>query len=313
MFHPLSTKNPLDLDAAVFLARASEAAYEEDPAVDTWAKANGFPQGGNSFSNSHVQGFWAATGDIAFMALRGTQTVAHWVRNFTVATSKHEWGRVHLGFHDGVYQVESAIGDFIVAASKAQYVWITGHSLGGAMAVIAAARVKMSGIRASVCTFGQPKMGLSDFAERFAIELPGRYARFVNQNDVVPRIPPVYIHFGLQKRIVRPGVLGLLESVAVAGAVEVHPNLFSAKTALSVSAFDSAKAIQNSEIDGPMVIDAELPPLSNQQFLDLQLALQEEELGPALEGRFLDLHLPSIQDHRISEYIRLLTEIRDAS
>ena len=47
------------------------------------------------------------------------------------------------------------------------------------------------------------------FAERFSVEMPGRLWRFINQSDIVARVPPgpLYRHVGAIKRIVSPGVL----------------------------------------------------------------------------------------------------------
>lgn len=311
MAHPLETHDRLNLAAAVFLAQASQAAYSQDAEADAWARSAGFPGGVNSFSRQNVQGFWAVHGQIALLSLRGTQSAAHWIRNLTVAPSNHQWGRVHLGFHDGIVDVEEDMRAFIDAARGTRFVWVTGHSLGGAMALIAAARLKMSGIVSTTYTYGQPKMCFSNFADRFATELPGRYVRFVNQNDVVPRIPPFYIHFGNLKRIVRPGVLESfsLESAAAPDPLS-QPHLAAAKASIEASALESAVAIAAAEIKQPLVIDSELPPLTDQQFLELKIALSAES---GLEGAGLEFALPSIRDHGIAKYIALLAQIRDQS
>jgi len=312
MAHPLETHDRLNLGAAVFLAKASQAAYSEDASADAWAKSEGFPGGVKSFSRENVQGFWAVQGQIALLALRGTQSTAHWIRNLTLAPSNHQWGRVHLGFHDGIVDVEPDMQEFIGAARNARFVWVTGHSLGGALALIAAARLKMSGISSTTYTYGQPKMCFSNFADRFASELPGRYVRFVNQNDIVPRVPPFYVHFGNLKRIVRPGVLESfsLESAAAAPDPVTRPQLAAAKATIEASVMESAVAIAASGIDKPLVIDSELPPLTNQQFLELKIAL---EADAGLEGAGLEFALPSFKDHGIANYITLLTQIRDQS
>ncbi|WP_437782938.1 lipase family protein [Sorangium sp. So ce1097] len=75
--------------------------------------------------------------------------------------------------------------------------YVTGHSLGGALAVIAAALLHTSpaldGIRerlSGVYTFGQPMVGYHDFADRFRKEFGSKLFRHVYQNDIVPRLPP---------------------------------------------------------------------------------------------------------------------------
>ncbi len=312
MSHTLLTRSGLDLSLAVFLAEASQTAYADASAVTVWAKSQGFSKGATSFNRSNVQGFWCVEGDVALLAFRGTQNIMHWIRNVRVAPWKHTWGYVHRGFLDGVNDVEVELQKFDAAIVNAKHVWVTGHSLGGAMAVIAAARLKIKGFKPFLYTYGQPKMCFSGFADRFAIELPGRYVRFVNQDDIVPRVPPFYSHFGLVKRIVRPGVLESIqqESLAMPSA-EVASMVTNLERITMKTTLESAEAVAASGIDQALLIDAELPPLNDKEFLELQMSLGAGETGlepdsPELEGFF-----PSIKDHAISEYIRLLTEIRD--
>ena len=313
MSHPLATTDRLNLAAAVFLAEASQAAYNPDLDADVWARPRGFPGGVSSFENkeAQVQGFWCAEGEIALLALRGTENIRHWIRNLKVWPWEHPWGHVHLGFFDGVVKVESHIEDFIQAARGKKYVWITGHSLGGAMAVCAAARARIGGVDATTYTFGQPMMCRSDFSQRFAMELPGRYLRFVNQKDIVPSVPPGYGHFGGMKRIVRPGHLeGGLESLEA--AVKTVPVPAAARSAVAVieaGVQESVAAVAAAEITKPLLIDAEMPALTNEQFLELQIALGGAQAEGGLEG--LEWTPPWFHDHKISEYIRLLGEIRD--
>lgn len=85
--------------------------------------------------------------------------------------------------------------------------YITGHSLGGALAVVAAALIHvdpdLNGIRKrlrGVYTYGQPMVGLGDFAARFQVEFGDKLFRHVYGKDVVPCLPPrttgKFVHFG---------------------------------------------------------------------------------------------------------------------
>ncbi|RCN25095.1 triacylglycerol lipase [Ancylostoma caninum] len=72
-------------------------------------------------------------------------------------------------------------------------VTFTGHSLGGALAAVAAARTVAEGLRPghqlTVYTFGEPRVGNVDFAKSFDELIPNSY-RVVFGKDIVPHMPP---------------------------------------------------------------------------------------------------------------------------
>uniref|UniRef100_A0AC34FCV1 Fungal lipase-like domain-containing protein n=1 Tax=Panagrolaimus sp. ES5 TaxID=591445 RepID=A0AC34FCV1_9BILA len=84
-------------------------------------------------------------------------------------------------------------------------IWITGHSVGGAMASIAAATIASTKIipayQMYLFTFGQPRTGNEDYAKNFN-DL-GMFAyRVVNNRDPIPHLPPLnengYFHHGAE-------------------------------------------------------------------------------------------------------------------
>jgi pimeloyl-ACP methyl ester carboxylesterase len=75
-------------------------------------------------------------------------------------------------------------------------VWVTGHSLGGALALLAAWRLQRQFIRQfipvhEVVTFGAPMVGNAAAAHAFQREFPGKIFRYVNIEDPVPLLPMV--------------------------------------------------------------------------------------------------------------------------
>ncbi|GMS80464.1 hypothetical protein PENTCL1PPCAC_2639, partial [Pristionchus entomophagus] len=68
----------------------------------------------------------------------------------------------------------------------------TGHSLGGALAALAAARAVKQGFRRSdqvkVYTYGEPRVGSLKFARAFDEIIPESY-RIIHRSDVVPHMP----------------------------------------------------------------------------------------------------------------------------
>ncbi len=88
---------------------------------------------------------------------------------------------------------------------------MTGHSLGGAMASIAAARLLDEDKPfIAVYTFGQPRCMKRKTAQIFNAEVGGRCHRFQNNEDIVTRVPARvtgYRHVGRCLYIDRDGVI----------------------------------------------------------------------------------------------------------
>ncbi len=89
----------------------------------------------------------------------------------------------------------------VLTDSKSIPVSVTGHSLGGAMATLAAMHKKIH----EVVTFGEPRVG-----RRISKEFKSKqHLRFVNGNDPIPKLPPrwwpfSYVHHGCKQKIIVP-------------------------------------------------------------------------------------------------------------
>ena len=76
--------------------------------------------------------------------------------------------------------------------AKERPLWITGHSLGGALALLAAWRLQRSFIAVQeIVTFGAPMIGNDAASQAFAREFPGKIFRYVDLEDLVPHLPTV--------------------------------------------------------------------------------------------------------------------------
>lgn len=101
-------------------------------------------------------------------------------------------GRVHRGFKREVDDLWPELERDI--ATDKRTLWFTGHSLGGAMATISAGRCYLSHIPAipkAVYTFGAPRVGTKRYINSVEVDL----TRWVNNNDIVPRIPPTWLGY----------------------------------------------------------------------------------------------------------------------
>lgn len=101
-------------------------------------------------------------------------------------------GRVHRGFKREVDDLWPALEEII--ANDGRTLWFTGHSLGGAMATISAGRCFLAHIPATpegVYTFGAPRVGTKRYINSVNVDL----TRWVNNNDIVPRVPPTWLGY----------------------------------------------------------------------------------------------------------------------
>ncbi|MCP3995996.1 MAG: lipase family protein [bacterium] len=101
-------------------------------------------------------------------------------------------GRVHRGFKQEVDDLWPAIEEIIATDTRA--LWFTGHSLGGAMATISAGRCFLAHIPATpqgVYTYGAPRVGTKRYINSVVVDL----TRWVNNNDIVPRVPPTWLGY----------------------------------------------------------------------------------------------------------------------
>ena len=90
-------------------------------------------------------------------------------------------GLAHRGFQAALQKVWERIHDSILEFSG-EDVYYGGHSMGGALALLAASRSQKG---RAVYTFGTPRVGDSQFAESFPLSV----YRIVHNNDIVTEIP----------------------------------------------------------------------------------------------------------------------------
>ena len=116
-------------------------------------------------------------------------------------------GRVHRGFKREVDDLWPRLEKQLMNNSKT--LWLTGHSLGGAMATIIAGRCFLSHIDSNpreLFTYGSPRVGNKRYVNHVKLD----HFRWVNNNDIVTRVPPPwmgYRHTGTQMYLGSDGEL----------------------------------------------------------------------------------------------------------
>lgn len=113
----------------------------------------------------------------------------------------HGLGEVHRGFKKAFDLAIDEIIKFLSEHKTAgKDLFITGHSLGGALSVLLAAYLRHKGIGfTTVWTYGQPRVFSQDSAPQQAALYEDHLYRFINSIDIVPRVPLYlqgYSHFG---------------------------------------------------------------------------------------------------------------------
>lgn len=144
----------------------------------------------HTFDTAGVQAFVAWNDSTMFVCFRGTDSFDDWLADaMGTLTPFHSGGqKVHTGFMRTLLVIESDVGKCVLDNVGTRLLYITGHSLGAAMAVLFSMRWVQSTID-GVVTFGCPRPGNQAFSENFNLIHREHSLRFVNNNDAVPRVP----------------------------------------------------------------------------------------------------------------------------
>jgi hypothetical protein len=145
--------------------------------------------------------------DGVVVAFRGSVTAEDWARDFVAAaihSREHpQLGLCHAGFLDGAESIAQAV----LAAVGDKPAFLTGHSLGGAIAQGVGAIMALAGRAPKmIVTFGSPRFGGSKFVN-LLLPIPMRLYR--RGNDVVPLVPfdvPPLLRFFDARLLIQIGV-----------------------------------------------------------------------------------------------------------
>lgn len=144
-------------------------------------------------------GVVARKDDISVIAIRGTDTQHQWLEDFTAIAQPVPHGPwwMHQGFDDVWTSIAPSLEKAWDTASEANArVYVTGHSLGAAVALI----MGVHHPEAFTWTFAGPAV----FSPIHGLPPAANVVRVVNPSDLVPKvpIPPLYQHIGQEVDIV---------------------------------------------------------------------------------------------------------------
>jgi hypothetical protein len=190
------------------------------------------------FSVGNTQAYLATNDDHIVIAFRGTESPAtidglkDWLltdavnllilpegdlgTDFAAAGVDARW---HLGFMKALADIWDPLFEAVAAELKKSErpIWVTGHSLGGALAVLAAWRFKRKFVPVhQIYTFGAPMVGNTVTASAIDREFADKIFRYVNAPDPIPKLPTVSLIANQYGHCQKEMILGVTEA---AGAV----------------------------------------------------------------------------------------------
>lgn len=153
-----------------------------------------------------------------FVLFRGTQYLADWLTNLNITVSRTCSGQqVHDGFHAAFKSMKPQIQAAISSLDRSTHIHCIGHSLGGALATIAADWLRHEmGFKPQLYTFGSPRVGLQNFAEHCTKSVGhSSIYRVYHKTDIVPYIPVwPFVHTPYKQRdfyLPSPGIMPAAE------------------------------------------------------------------------------------------------------
>jgi hypothetical protein len=229
---------------------------------------------------SDTRGVIAQRDGATIIAFAGTDPLIleNWVSDFYLGRPK---GDVHQGFKDAAAAVWDDVRTALIAASAAgSPIFITGHSLGAALAVVTAdrARIEPGIARPQVYLYGCPRVCAVDAAATYNATLGPTTYRLVHGNDIVPTVPAPQLGFHHVGRYLACGP----GAKFVAGQLAV-----------------------NSTSDEPLPTTGGFAGIA-QQLANLVVGFSPSERMDVI-GRLSELLLPGIGDHLPDRYYDALT------
>jgi len=151
-----------------------------------------------------IYGYVGATDDTIIISFRGSESLENWFDDldfFQVEYPGIPGAQVHQGFLYAYSKVQIQVVQKVLALRKRHPtfpIYVSGHSLGGALSVLCGFDLVHSRIipsnMISVVNIGQPRVGNQLWASKFH-EYIGTSYRIVNKRDLVPHVPPRFFGF----------------------------------------------------------------------------------------------------------------------
>lgn len=171
--------------------------YKEDMDIDESIVSEGKTGAFIAVKKTHVMAFMGiGKGKYvghAFVAIKGTASLYDALTDLNTGVhSSHTGFGVHQGFYYAFDSILNDLRTFLIGLKGVRVIHCVGHSLGGAIATLAADWIKKANIVPTVglYTFGSPRVGLEPFANQCTSALrPENIFRVHHKTDPVPMVP----------------------------------------------------------------------------------------------------------------------------
>jgi len=197
-FIGLQSNNNYNEETALSLAIACDLAYQDKELVESTATGWGYSQVKflevKKGSDIDTQYFVMADDNNIIIIFRGTDNLKDWFANFQAVRDPGPLTetKAHEGFQDALYpaviNLTNVIDEF---GSRDKKLWLSGHSLGGALCSLYAGMLIENGYDIyGIYTFASPRPANEKFASQLNEKVIGPHYRVVNTGDIVPHVPP---------------------------------------------------------------------------------------------------------------------------
>jgi pimeloyl-ACP methyl ester carboxylesterase len=260
---------------ALYLAHAADVAYCRAPAA---AARERLGLNAIAFRDkiTRARGFLGVCDTHAVLAFRGSDpvTLPNWVTDVVVKLvecDEYE-GRVHFGFSSVLRRTWNRV-ESILQEAQDKPLFLTGHSMGGALSVLTACRLaKMGRPPVAIYTYGSPRIGDRTFCAGYRLPT----YRIVNGLDLVPEMP-----------------LASMKRLIPAKSRFTHPKILDQLKAFArrVPCYGHVKTLVYIDRDGEIIEDASVEPW------------HAHAVALAIATRGKSFH-EGLTDHLIANYIR---------
>ncbi len=195
---------------ALYLARACNLSYCSEEEISNIIDNNNYNfEGFISISKKHdidTQCFVMSDSNNIIVVFRGSNSPKDWLGNFQAVLDPGPLTntKAHEGFQDALFPAIIKLTNCIDKANpKNKKIWVTGHSLGGALASLYSGMLAENGYKVyGLYTFASPRPGNQNFCNELNNKIEGPHYRVVNKGDLVPHVPPEPFFSHAGKRII---------------------------------------------------------------------------------------------------------------